>query len=420
MSEHCDVVVIGGGIFGMSTALHLLRAGAGDVRVLERDGVFEGTTGAGGGFLAPWTTVSPLHGADSPMLPVERYGMSFYADLAAAGHDIDYRRNGVLWVSASADAWQMNGTLAWATADPDSRPVTGTEIGTLTDGTLDGAGVAGAQWLPAGAQITTSKLGPVMTRLVREHGGRVDTRRPVDDLLVENGRAVGVVTERGEIRADTVVLAAGAWSAALIEKQGFFLPTVPQVTSRIITDDLGLPESLPVMMIIGVLPDEPGGGTPLWVRWHEGGLLWGGMYTCHPRNALVGASVPDRLDELPTDGVLEDRRVAEAADWFPALSWPTSVRVKHGAPCYTPDDLALLGPVPGIRGLHVLAGDNEIGVTHGPGFGRIVAEHIVHGRSELADLAPWSVGRFGDRYADQLSTLRAVTESFEGLVGDRD
>jgi sarcosine oxidase, subunit beta len=420
MTEHSEIVVVGGGIFGMSTALHLLRAGATSVRVLERDGVFQGTTGAGGGFLAPWTTLSPLHGETSPMLPVERYGMEFYADIAAAGHDIDYRHNGVLWVTASEESRDMNEGLAFDVADPGTRFLRGADIDELTAGVVDGSRIAGAQFMPSGAQITTSKLGPVMTGMIEELGGIVETRRPVDDLLVENGRVVGVRTPHGDIGADHVVVAAGAWSGALLEKQGFFLPTVPQVTSRIVTDDLGLPDTTPVMMIVGTMPDEPGGGTVLWVRWHDGGLLWGGMYTCFPRDVLVGAPVPDRLDELPTDGVLENLRVAAAADFIPALGRPTSIRVKHGAPCYTPDDLALLGPVPGIDGLHVVGGDNEIGVTHGPGFGRVVADTLLHGHSEFADITPWRVDRFGDRFTDQAATLRAVSEQFDQLVGDRD
>lgn len=421
MTETSDVVVIGGGIAGVCTALHLLENGVRDVRLLERDGLFEATTGAGGGFLAPWTTVSPLHGATSPMLPLERYALEFYEGLDRAGYDIDYRHNGVLWVSASEEAWELNGHLAWTTADPDSRPVVGTEIDTLTSGAVLGERVSGAQFMPVGAQVTTTKVGAALADRIVRLGGTIETRRPVDDILVRHGRVVGVSTSQGAVAAGTVVAAAGAWNGALLQKQGVFLPTVPQVTSRIVTDDLGLPGTMPVMMLMGTLPDEPGGGTVLWVRWHGGALLWGGMYTCFPRNLLVDTPVPDRLDELPTDGVLENQRVAAAAaGYFPALSRPTSIRVKHGAPCYTPDDLALVGPVPGLEGLHVLAGDNEIGVTHGPGFGRILAEHIARGRGELADLTPWRVDRFGDRFIDQRETLEAVMASFDQLVGDRD
>ncbi|WP_369806046.1 NAD(P)/FAD-dependent oxidoreductase [Amycolatopsis sp. M39] len=372
---------------------------------------------ASSGFLAPWTTVSPLHGATSPMLPVERYGLEFYAGLHEAGYDVDYRRNGLLWVCASEPAWEQNRGLSWTAADPDSVTLTGDRITELTGGAVHGDLVRAAQYLPSGAQVTTAKVAAAMADRITGLGGVIDTRRPVTGVRADGGRVTGVDTPTGPVECDSVVVAAGAWNAELLRPHGYFLPAVPQITSRIITEPIGLPETLPVLMLMGTLPDEPGGGTVLWVRWHDGGLLWGGMYTTYPRNVLVDRPVPGRLDELPTDGVLENQRVARAARYLPALSRRASIRVKHGAPCYTPDDMALLGAVPGFDGLYVMGGDNELGVTHGPGFGRALAEHIALGRTELvADLEPWRPDRFAGRFSTQSEVLVPVSASFEQLV----
>ncbi|MEU0517337.1 FAD-binding oxidoreductase [Streptosporangium sp. NPDC006007] len=419
MPDRSDVVVVGGGVMGVSLALHLLEAGVENVRLLERDGLFEGTSGAGGGFLAPWTTISPLHGAESKALPIERYGMDFYAGLHAAGYDIDYRRNGVLWVAASEAAWNQVQQLTWYAADPGSFEVEPGRMAELTGGAVSGDGVYGGRYLPCGAQVTTAKVAVAMADRITERGGVIDTRRPVSEIRVRNGRVTGVETPGGAVDCETVVVAAGAWSNRLLEPLGAFLPAVPQVTSRIITEPLGIPETMPVLMLQGLMPGEPGGGTVLWVRGHHGGLLWGGMYTTYPRNILVDAPVPDRLDELPTDGVLENQRVARAATFIPALSRPASIRVKHGAPCYTPDDMALVGPVPGVEGLYAMGGDNELGVTHGPGFGKALADRVAHGTSDLADLTPWRIDRFGNRFTNQAETFQAVVESVgQLLVGE--
>lgn len=408
MGDRSDVVVVGGGIMGTAVALHLLEAGAGSVRLLERDGLFEGTTGAGGGFLAPWSVMTPLHGAESQVLPVERYGMAFYAGLHESGHHIDYRRNGVLWLAASDEAWKMVQAVPWHVADPDSVPVKPADLSDLTGGVVSGDGIEGARWVPSGAQVYTPLVGAALAERITALGGTIETRRPVTGLRVHGGRVVGVDTAHGPVDAGTVVLAAGAWTNQLLEPHGAYLPAVPQVTSRIVTEPFGIPETLPVLMMQGIMADEPGGGTVLWVRAHQGGLLWGGMYATFPRNILVGVPVPDRLDELPTDGILENQRVAAAAAFMPALSQPVSIRVKHGAPCYTPDDYALVGPVPGITGLWALGGDNEVGVTHGPGFGKALADTIVHGSSDLVDLHPWRLDRFDGRYTTPAEVLEAV------------
>jgi glycine/D-amino acid oxidase-like deaminating enzyme len=416
MVEHADVVVVGGGIMGCAVALHLLEAGAESVSLIERAELFQGTTGAGGGFLAPWTVMNPMHGAASPALPAERYGLDFYAGLHEAGHDIGYRRNGLLWIAADESALADIRAMPWSAADPDSAAVAPEELPGYTGGALSAEGVAGAWWLPSAAQVEVGKLGEVLARLIRARGGTIETGRAVRSILVRGGLAVGVETSAGPVHAEAVVLAAGAWNNALLEPLGFHLAAVPQVTSRIVTAPLGIAPSLPLLMLQGLLPDEPNGGTVLWVRSREGGLLWGGMYTCHPRNALVGRAVPDRLDELPLDGVFENQRTARAARFMPALSRPASITVRHGAPCYSPDDRELVGPVPAVPGLHVMGGDNELGVTHGPGLAKALAELITTGRSEVMDLEPFRPDRFGRRYPDDAATLAGVGLAFGQIL----
>jgi sarcosine oxidase, subunit beta len=418
MADTADVVVVGGGIMGMSLALHLLQAGERNVRLLERDGLFEGTSSAGAGFLGTWSVMTPLHGTDSKMLPIELYGLQFYADLHAAGYDIDYRRNGVLWVTASAGDWLDDKNEPWLAGDPDSVGLAPDEITRLTGGVVLGDQVQSGLYMPNGAQVTTAKVGAALAHRITELGGAIDTQRPVAGLRVQGGRAVGVDTPAGPVDCDTVVLAAGAWNSALLSKAGFFLPAFPQVVSRIITEPIGIPEILPTLMLFGTLPDEPDGGPILWVRWHDGGLLWGAHYTTHPRDMLIDAPVPDRLGDLPIDGVLEGQRVARAASYMPTLSQPAHLSITHGAPCYTSDLMPLVGPVPGIDGLYAMAGDNELGVTQGPGYGKALAEHIAGRPSDFADLYPCRLDRFGDQFRSQAQVKEGLTASIMATIDD--
>lgn len=419
MNREVQALVVGGGIYGVSAALHLAQRGV-QVELLERDEVFSGTTGSGGGFVAPWSVLNPLHGADSIAAPLERYAMQFYKSFAEAGHDIAYRENGVMWVAASAEAWDLTQRMAWPAADPQHRRLAPHDLPGFTDGLLSAEGVHGAQFIPSGCQVHTPKLRSAIVNEIEQAGGRVRPHTPVTALRVDGGRVIGVDTPHGSIDAPTVVVAAGAWTAALISQVGYFLPAVPQVTSRITTGPREIPSTTPIMMLQGLQPEQPGGGTVLWVRSHGDGLVWGGMYLVPPRNDLVDRAVPSRFDELDHGGVLENEAAARRAGFFPRLAQQSNgYAIRHGVPCYTADDMALVGPVPGVSGLHVMGGDNELGVTHGPGLGRALAELITTGSSDLIELAHWDPARFGSRFSTQQQVLDVMVEQFgEVLAGN--
>jgi sarcosine oxidase, subunit beta len=383
---------------GSCLALHLAESHGAGVRLLERDGLFDGTSGAGAGFLGMWAVASPTYGPEE--VAVERYGLDFYARLAEDGCDIEFRRNGVLFVAASDSAWEGLRASANHPADPDCAELDPRAVEECTGGVVKAEGVAGGLLRATGAQIHASKVGPVLGERIVECGGIVETRRPVTGIARTGGRVTGVETASGPIASEAVVVAAGAWSNELLRPLGAYLPAVPQVTSRLITEPIGIPPTMPALFLSGVMP-EPGGGTVLWAREHRGGLLWGGAYETHPRDLFAEGPVPPRFDEIPIDGVLECQRVARhASRCMPALSQPASVSLKHGAPCYTPDMRALIGPVPGIDGLYALAGDNEAGITHGPGFGKALADHISSGASDLTGIEAWSLARFDGRSSD--------------------
>jgi sarcosine oxidase subunit beta len=403
MSERADVVVIGGGVMGASAALHLLEAGAGRVTLVERDGIAQGTTAAGAGFVAPWAagyiaTLGPEE------LAAERYGIAFYGELAADGHAIDHRANGLLSVAGDADALPALERLATAAADVERERCSPARVERLTAGAIAAEAIAGGGgvFLPEAVQVSAAKAAPAIAARFERAGGRVERRRPVTGLCVAGGRVTGVETTAGRIQCDVVVLAAGAWCRELLAPLGVALPMAPLVTSRLVTEPVGVPAELPMLFLYGLEAIDS-----IWLRGQDGALVYGGHYTCAPETLLLDAPLPERFDQLPLDGALAARRAGEqAARVLPALGRARSVTVAHGAPCFTPDMRSLVGPVPGFDGLHVVTGDNEAGVTHGPGYGRALAAHVV-GDGALGELAAWRVDRFGDRYANEADVAAA-------------
>lgn len=393
MPERADAVVVGAGIFGASVAFHLLELGAGDVTLLDRDGVTQATSAAGAGFIDPWAAGSnPFLGPEE--LAVEHYGLRFYGELAQEDDQVGHRANGCLWLATDEAQWQrLEPILAHGTVE--TRVLDADAIEALTELVPARAGLRGILH-PASGQVSAPGAGrAIVARFVRG-GGRLQERRPMLRLLVKRGRVSGVDTPWGAVATDTVVLAAGAWTNQLLAAHGVFLAMVPFVVSRIVTEPLGVPLDTPAMFLPGVAEGEDELGY-LYLRGEHGRLLWGAHYDAPPRELFVDQPVPERFDQLPLDGVHELRHAADrAAAVVPLLGRHRSVTAAHGAPCYTPDGRSFVGEVPGIDGLHALAGCNETGVTHAPGFGRALAEHIVTGASSLAPLSPWRLDRFGD------------------------
>ncbi len=394
LPQRADVVVIGGGIFGCVTALHLLERGVEDVLVLERDGLAQATSHAGGGFVGRWGGgYVPAWGA--PELVLEAYALDFYRALAEDhGLEFGYKRNGSLWAATTPEAWDaFLERIATHAEVENKQTLSAAEVEEVTGGVILASGVVGGVLHPDGCQVQAPRATTAIARLVEEAGGQIRTRTPVTRLVAEGGRIHGVETAEGTIAADNVVVAAGAWTNVLLRPLGAWMPMVPLIATRIITEPLGVPATMPTLM----LPEFTG----LWIREEEGGLLWGAGYGVEPRTIFLEQDPFDRFDHLPLAGFLETERIgAEAEAAVPLLTRYRNPRVAQGAPTYTPDLRGVVTGVPEADGLWVIGGDNEAGITHGPGYARLLADLVVDGgTSTFIDPAVFSPARFADRYA---------------------
>lgn len=382
-----EVVVIGAGIIGCSVALHLAQAGVDDVLIVDRDGVAQGTSSAGAGFIGEWAAGWDPRLRDEE-LAIERYGLAFYAGLAEDGAAFGHRGSGNLYVARTAEALERE-FVPYLERVPDGVRLTAAEVGRLTDGVVDADRIAGGVLLPSGGQVSAREAARVMAQRFLDRGGRIETRLPVRRILVEDGRVRGVETSRGPIAAERVVLAAGAWANVLLRPLGVHLPYVPLVAMRVVTEPLAIPPTLPTLMM-----HDP----PCYVREEAGGLLWSSVSSAPPRRAFVDVDPPERFDQLPLDAFLDmrDRHLGAMAEVVPALGRARSATVAFGAPTYTPDGRALIGPVPEADGLLVVSGCNEGGVTHGPGFGKVAAELVTGATPSICSPQPFALERFGD------------------------
>jgi glycine/D-amino acid oxidase-like deaminating enzyme len=410
LAESADAVVVGGGILGAAAALHLREHGL-DVLLIERDEIAQGTSSAGAGFIDIWGA-GYVPSWDGEELEIEQYGLDFYAALAEGDHDLGYRRNGTLFLATNEDAWSTHlDALASHERVPDKRVVSPAEVEELT-GIVRGEAILGGVLHPSGGQVSAPKATRAMAERLLAAGGRIRTRCPATKLLEKGDRIRGVETPSDTIETPVVVLACGAWTNRLLAGIGRWLPMVPLLASRLITEGLGVPATMPTIQI----PEF----SYIWLRGEEGALLWGCDYEVFPHELLVDADVPERLDQLPLDGVVYTQRVgAQASVVIPLLLRYSSITVAHGAPCFTPDRRGLVGPIPGAEGLYVIAGCNEAGVSHAPGWGRLTAELVAEGAGILTEGSSFALDRFESRYAterDVLDHLSAQGGELHGVV----
>jgi len=421
MSPHTlqPIVVVGAGVIGLSTALHL-RQQLPDraIVVVEAGQVGDGTTPAGAGFVAPWATVLPHLGASG--LRLADYSLDFYRRLAADGVDLRFRDNGNLVLFNAQDS--MDAAVGAITAAPlyseDNRVLSAREVGELTSGAVDADRVAGAVFMPRGIQIETGPTLAHLAGLATEAGVEIRQRTEVASVRVVDGRLEGLDLRSAgaddvvPLEADTVVLAVGAWLNEMLRSVGWRLPLLPFVATRFVTEDVGVPATMPTIQAKDF---------PLWIRESEGGFTWGSTRGCAPAHRLGGdwaAHQPARRhrDDLVEAMAADVDRIAEV---FPALAGAETIRVIQGMPVYTVDRQFFAGAVPGCAGLWAVGGDNESGVSHGPGLGRLMADLVAGVEQPICDDALYRLDRFApDLYPDAEAVGQEFVRTGGGFIAE--
>ena len=395
--EIADAVVIGGGILGCSAARHLRQAGVERVVLVEQGpDLATETTAAGAGFVGLW-------GADfghwgGLELALERYAHQFYAELHAA-HDIGLKAVGLLRLAVAPQgapflAAQYQHARPLVGAD-EVRLLSSAEIAALLPG-LDATSIPAALHWPTVPRIDAPRATRALGRELEAAGVVIRTDTQVTAVTVDHGRVEGVQTSTGRIAAPVVVSAAGAWTQRVARMVGTTLPLTPLLTWRFVTAPLpGLPHDLPMLFLSTYVDAQ---APHMYAREHNGGLLIGvypepfGAPLSHLRDVPEGAT-PHALTVPPELIQYADDALRAFAPAWPLLGHLRVTEPNIGLPTYTPDGRHLLGALDDARGFYVVGGDNEAGISHGPGLGKLLAELVTTGRTSL-DIAPYRLDRF--------------------------
>jgi sarcosine oxidase subunit beta len=363
-----DVVVIGGGVIGTSTAFHLAEAGV-DVCLVEKDELAAGSTSrAAGGFRAQFS--DPLNIALG-LRSIE----AFTQFEERPGHEIDLHQVGYLFLldrEEDVAAFRESTALQNELGVP-SRFVDLDEVRRLCPlAGLDG--VLAATFCPLDGHASPEAVVQGYATGARARGAVVETGCGVARIRVENGDAVAVETSLGVVETETVVCAAGVWSPEIAAPVGVALPVQPYLREVGFTGPAaGLPEFIPLTV------DFSSG---LYFHREGPGLLFG-MADPEQRPGLDTPSDPAWLEKVIE---VAERRLPSLLDMGMAGGWKGYYEV-------TPDHNALVGEAPGPSRFLYATGFSGHGFLQGPAVGEIVRD-LVLGRAPFVDVAPLSVERF--------------------------
>ena len=413
-----DVVVVGAGVIGVSTAWFLARRGV-DVLLLEKGRV------AGEQSSRNWGWIRK-QGRDPDELPIVMESQEIWAGLdEEIGEDVGFARRGIAYLADTEE--QLARHAQWLDVAEqhqlDTRLLTGPEVDALIQGPP--GRYAGALYTPSDARAEPFVAVPALARAVQRTGGRIVEDCAVRGVEFQGGAVSGVVTERGRVRANAAVCAGGAWSSLLLRHLGLDLPqlTVRATVARTEPgpDIFDGGASAPGL---GFRRRADGGYTVAFPGSNEHFVgLDSFRYLPRYARTLASSARGIRLrfdDDLPgrmtpqrwTDDrespferarVLNPRpstpallRIREAvARRLPALDRLRLVEAWAGMIDVTPDVVPVMDEVEGRRGLFVATGFSGHGFGIGPGAGKVMA-NLVLGEPPGHDLSRFRFSRFTD------------------------
>ncbi|MDP2085518.1 MAG: FAD-dependent oxidoreductase [Gemmobacter sp.] len=398
LPSHAQIVVIGGGIIGCSTAYHLARDHKAEVIVLEQGKVTSGSTWHAAGL------VGQLRSSAS-ITRVLKYSVELYKQLAAeTGLETGWKMTGCLRLATTADRWTEYRRLA-TTARSFGMEMdlsSAAEVKRMWP-LLDVSDLIGASWLPTDGQASPSDITQSLAKGARMHGARIFEGVTVTGLTLAGNRITHVQTDQGSIACDKVVNCGGMWARQLGAMAGVVVPLHPVKHQYIVTE-----------RIPGLSPDAPTLRDPdrrTYFKEEVGGLVMGG-YEPNPQGWVTGNIPPDwefRLFDDDYDHFAQHMHQAIAR--IPALADTGVKQMINGAESFTPDGNFILGRANACANMFVGAGFNAFGIASGGGAGWVLAEWAMRGEAPL-DLWAVDIRRFSGLHADHDWVAERTLEAY--------
>ncbi|HXK04564.1 MAG TPA: FAD-dependent oxidoreductase [Verrucomicrobiae bacterium] len=369
-----DVIIIGGGIVGSSIAYHLTESGCTNVLILEREShQGKGSTGKSmGGVRAQFST--------SESIKMSLYSIPFFNSFEEVmGHPSGYRAQGYLFVATNQrhlDYLCQNYTRQVAAGLKTVQLLKPADVAHFAPEIRCGDVLGGAFCSTDGFVDPHSVMTGFAQRAI-ERGVQVLRSAEVTAILTDSRGVAGVVTTVGTFSSRTVVNAAGAWAGQVARMAGVDLPVEPLRRMLVPTEPFDkVAQSSPMVVDMATGFHYRPEGRGILMAWNDPEETPGFKLNFDP--AFIEKILTRGVTRLP---------VLEEAEVNPKRAWAGLYEM-------TPDHHPVLGPVQSLPGFFLANGFSGHGVMHSPATGRVTADLILKGRTDLIDSALLSIDRF--------------------------
>ncbi|GGE12822.1 D-amino-acid oxidase [Aureimonas endophytica] len=414
-----DVVVIGGGIIGTSTALELAERGI-SVALCEKGGIGHEQSSRNWG----WVRISRR---DPREVPLMAESLRLWQGMdERIGRPTGYTRAGIIFTCADEESLAQH--ERWGRhLEPyqiEHRMLSGQELADMMPGSR--FDVKGALYTPTDGRAEPQKAAPAIAEAARDKGAHVLTECAVRGIETAGGRVSGVVTERGPIACSQVVLAGGAWSSLFSNRFGIDLPQLKVMNTVLRTKPL---ENGPSQALwhkdFAFRKRRDGGYTvasghenivdivpasfryarnflpALKSEWASLNFRLAGRFLDEiriPRSWAMDEASPFEyarvLDPKPSKA-MADKFLAALKRAYPLFEKAEVAQTWAGYIDVTPDAVPVISPVEDVPGFHIATGFSGHGFGIGPAAGRLMAD-LVTDRPPLVDPAAFRLSRFFD------------------------
>lgn len=385
LPKHANVVIIGAGIVGNSLAYHLAELGWRDMVLLDKGPLPNpgGSTGHASNFIFPVD-----HSKE--MTKLTQDSIATYDKLGT------FTRSGGIEMARTKERMQevtrrITSAKAWGEPGEIVTPAQIREMAPFvkTDEILGGFYSSGA------GVVDPLRAGTVMREFAQGLGAlHTEANIEVLDIEVKSGRVAGVLTDRGYIQADYVLIATGVWGPRLARMAGIHIPLIPIVHQFITVGPIPMFEQTMGEINFPLIRDvdnnmyqrQNGSDLEIGSYMHRTILHEPDEIPSNEEATLTPTELPFTADDF-------DDSMMIALELMPEILDREDVGIRHainGLMSLTPDGLPIIGESPEVKGLWSVS---AIWIKEGPGFGRAVAEWMTHGSSEV-DITGTDIARF--------------------------
>ena len=406
MKNKAKVVVIGGGVVGVSTLYHLAKKGWSDVVLCERKELTSGSTWHAAGLL-------PLFNMSYSVGQLHKYSVKFYQELEKeTGQDVGFREVSNIRLACNQDRMDEYKQYAGVAE------TIGVKVNFLTPDEVHAIWplcttdeLVGAIQHPEDGYIQPNDLTQALAKGARSLGAEIYRQTAVTGLEQLPDDSWIVTTDKGEIKCDIVISCSGNFVRQTGEMVGLDIPVIPVEHQYIVTEahpkilerqKEGLPE-------MGVLRGSDGSW---YMREEAGGLILGPYEKGAPCCYVHGPSKDCEYELFQEDLDRLGPHIESAIHRVPIFGEVGIKKVYNGAICYTPDGSPIVGPAWDRKNLYLNDG-HSFGVTAAGGAGWQLAEWIVDGEPTI-DMLGVEPRRFGD-YASKSYLIKKNEEAYENV-----